>query len=88
MRYYLGQCDYKWSHARTNMEKIWVEREVGRKVFKEVELRNWDWVLHRSKSPIAGDTYCRVDIYVDTDDSKYATLWALKYQNFKRIEQV
>jgi len=86
MRYYLGQCDYKWTHARTKMEQLWIERKVTSEVFKEVEHAGWDWVLHRSKSPIAGDIYCRCDIFVETDDTKYATFWALKYPNFTRIQ--
>ena len=32
MRFYLSQCEYKWTHARNpnkTMENIWVRRELG-----------------------------------------------------------
>ena len=80
MRYYLGSCEYKWSHAKTNMENMWIMRELGTELYKTIETNNWEWKLVRSKSQtLPDDTYCRCDIYVEIPDSKQATLFALKY---------
>ena len=78
MRYFVGQCEYKWSHKGLKAEQLWVRREVGEELYKEVELRDWTWVLIRSQSQTA-DKFCRCDIYVETDDSKYATLFPIKF---------
>ena len=80
MRYYLGSCEYKWSHANTNMENMWIMRELGTELYKTIETNNWEWKLVRSNSQtLPDDTYCRCDIYVEIPDSKQATLFALKY---------
>ena len=80
MRYYLGSCEYKWSHARTDMEQLWIRREIGDELYKEIESNGWQWALLRSNSQsLPEDVYCRCDIYVDTDDSRAATLFALKH---------
>lgn len=89
MRYYLGSCEYKWTHARTDMESMWIMREVGTELFKTVESNNWKWVWLRSNSQtLPGDIYCRCDIYVDTDDSKHATMFTLKYPRATAVEKV
>lgn len=89
MRYYLGQCEYKWTHADTHMEHIWIRRELGDDLYKTIESNNWDWSLLRSSSTsLPGDTYCRCDIYVNIDDSKNATLFALKYSQAKLLEKI
>lgn len=86
MRYYLGTCEYKWSHSKTDMEQIWVRRELGDELFRTVESNDWEWTLIRSNSThLPGDTYCRCDIYIETDDSKAATLFALKFPKAKPI---
>ena len=86
MRYYISTCEYKWTHAKKPMELLWVRREVGDKIFKEVESRGWEWKLVRSDSQtMPGDMFCRCDIYVETDESKYATLFPLKYNKVKYI---
>ena len=80
MRYYLGQCEYKWSHAETDMEKIWVRRELGEELFKTVESNGWRWTLLRTHSRVLpGDVYCRCDIYVDSHDDKLDTHFVLKF---------
>lgn len=80
MRYYVGQCEYKWSHVGKTTEQAWIIRETGVELYKEVELRNWTWVLIRSNSQtLDPQRYCRCDIYVDTDDSKHATLFQLRF---------
>lgn len=86
MRYYVGQCEYKWSHKGLKAEQLWVRRAVGEELFKEVELRDWAWVLIRSQSSL-GDRYCRCDIYVDIDDTdtKHATLFPLKFSKARAV---
>ena len=89
MRYYIGTCNYKWSHARTAMEKIWVQREVGDDLYKTVEQNNWTWILLRSEAPdLPGDIYCRSDIFVETTDNKNATHFVLKFPHVKLIEKI
>jgi len=86
LRYYVGQCEYKWSHKGLKAEQLWVRRAVGEELFKEVELRDWAWVLIRSQSSL-GDRYCRCDIYVDIDDTdtKHATLFPLKFSKARAV---
>lgn len=86
MRYYLGTCEYKWSHKGTNAEQLWVRREVGDELYKTVESNNWTWILLRSQSnTLPDDIYCRCDIYVDVDESKAATIFALKFPKAKPV---
>jgi hypothetical protein len=62
------------------MEDIWVRRELGDELFLQCNQPGFDLVYVRSDSQILpGATYCRCDIYVDVEDSKQATLFALKY---------
>jgi hypothetical protein len=80
MRYYLGQLEYKWSHVQTDMEQLWVRRELGDELFKTVEANGWCWVLMRSNSmTLPGDIYCRTLVYVDTDNDKLDTHFMLKF---------
>jgi len=80
LRYYLSSCEYKWSHARTSMEQMWIQRELGTELYKLIESNGWEWKLLRSNSPtLPEDIYCRCDIYVETDDSSAATFFALKF---------
>lgn len=80
MRFYLSSCEYKWTHAKTSMEQMWIMREVGQEIYKLIESKDWEWKLIRSNSQtLPEDLYCRCDIYVETDDSKAATLFALKF---------
>ena len=89
MRYYLGSCEYKWTHAKTNMENMWIMREVGTELHKTIETNNWQWKLLRSNSQtLPDDTYCRCDIYAEIPDSKQATLFALKFSNVKKVELI
>lgn len=84
-RLYLGTCEYKWSHAKTHMEQIWVRREVGEEVFKTIEANDWEWTLLRSNSQsLPGEVYCRCDIYLDLNDTPEATLFRLKH-NYKEV---
>ena len=89
MRYYLGQCEYKWTHAESRMEQIWIQRELGDELYKTVESNNWEWKLQRSNSTgLPGDIYCRCDIYAEVPDSKQATLFALKFSNVRKVELI
>jgi len=79
-RFYLGQCEYKWSHAKHRMEDIWVRRELGDELFLQCNQPGFEIVYTRSNSQtLPGDMYCRCDIYVDVEDSKQATLFAIQY---------
>ena len=89
MRYFLGQCEYKWKHADSRMEQIWIQRELGDELYKTVESNNWEWKLQRSNSQtMPGDIYCRCDIYAEVPDSKQATLFALKFSNVRKVELI
>ena len=80
LRFFLAQCEYKWSHAHKSMEDLWVRRELGEELAKHVATKGYDLVLIRSKSQtMPEDIYCRCDIYIDIPDDKQATLFALKY---------
>jgi hypothetical protein len=89
MRYYIGSCEYKWSHAKTSMEQMWVMRELGTDLYKLIEQQNWEWKLIRSNSQtLPDDVYCRCDIYVDVPSSKQATMFVLKYPQAVLVEKV
>lgn len=89
MRYYLGSCEYKWTHAKTDMEKLWVRRELGEDLFCTVESNAWEWRLLRSESQtIPGDIYCRCDIYVEIPDSKQSTHFILKYPQAIPVKKI
>ena len=89
MRYYLGQCEYKWTHAESRMEQIWIQRELGDELYKTVESNNWEWKLQRSNSQtMPDDIYCRCDIYVEIPNSKQATHFVLKYPQAKQMEKM
>ena len=89
MRYYLGTCEYKWTHKNRDMEQIWIRRELGDDLYRTVEENNWEWVLMRSESQtLPSDIYCRCDIYVDTNDNKLDTHFVLKYPQAKLLEKI
>lgn len=89
MRYYLASCEYKWTHARTDMEQLWVRRELGEELYKTIETNDWKFKLQRSNSQtLPDDTYCRCDIYIEIPSSKQATLFVLKYPQAKPIHEV
>lgn len=80
MKVYLGSCEYKWTHANTNMEQMWIMREVGAETYKHVEENNWSWVLQRSSSTgLPGDIYCCCNISVEMPDTKAATHFIIKH---------
>jgi len=85
----LGSCEYKWKHAATDLEPIWIQREVTAEVYAIVEENNWEWIWLRSNSQtLPGDIYCRCDIYVEIPDSKQGTYFVLKHPTAKLVEKV
>jgi len=81
MRYYLDQCEFKWTHAGTKMEHIWVQRQLGDELFKQCNQEGFNLVyIHSNSATLPNDMYCRCDIYVDINDSHRSTLFALANQ--------
>jgi hypothetical protein len=80
MRYYLGQCEYKWTHAGTDMETLWVRRELGEELFEQCNQDGFSLSYDRSSSTsLPGDIYCVCKIYLDIASGKDDTWFALKY---------
>ena len=80
-RYYLANCEFKWSHVGTRMENIWVQRELGDELYKQCNQDGFNLaMIHSNSQTLPSDMYCRCDIYVDVEDSKQGTLFALKFQ--------
>ena len=89
MRYYVGTCEMKWSH-KDRMEQIWIQRELGDELFKEIQQ---DWckvvILRTDSQSLPSDTYKRCDIYVDIEDTPRATLFALQFSDkIRKVERV
>jgi|TARA_B110000503_G_C6994725_1_gene348910 hypothetical protein len=79
MRYYVGKAEMKWSH-KDQLEQIWIQRELGDKLFEEIQQEWYNVVIIRTGSQaLPGDTYKRCDVYVDIKDENRALLFALKY---------
>jgi hypothetical protein len=89
MRYYVGSAEMKWSH-KDRMEQIWIQRELGDKLFEEIQQDWCEVVIHRTNSQsLPGDIYKRCDIYVDIEDTPRATLFALRFSNkIRKVERV
>lgn len=89
MRYYLGSCEYKWKHAKSQLEPMWIQREVTAEIYKLVEDNDWEWVWLRSDSQtLPSDMYCRCDIFVEIPNTKQATYFLLKYPKARLVERV
>ena len=90
MRYYLGQCEYKWSHTaeqgNERMEQIWIRRELGEELYREINQKDYNLVLYRSNG-VVPELYCRCDIFVDIHNEDQALLFEIKYGK-QRIERV
>lgn len=85
MKVYLGQCEYKWTHVESRMEQLWIQRELGEELFKEINHLGLDIILERQKASFAPDIYCTSKIYVELDDTKRATLFLLKWKNYSTL---
>ena len=80
MRFFLSQCEYKWTHAHKPMENLWVRRELGEELSKYIATKGYNLSLIRSNSQtMPEDIYCRCDIYVDVPDTAEGTHFKLKY---------
>lgn len=78
MRYWLGQCEYKWSHAHGRMEDMWIQREITTDVYRLCQQEGFELRLQRSNSQtLPGDIYCRCDIYLDVPDTPAGTHFKL-----------
>jgi hypothetical protein len=89
VRFYVDSCEYKWTHANTKTEWLWVERKVGEELYKFVESNKLEWKLfHSNSQTLPADIYCRCDIFVDIDDDRYATLFALQFSKARKVELV
>jgi hypothetical protein len=78
-RYYLTSCEFKWSHAGTQMENVWVQRELGDELYKQCNQTGFNLVtVHSNSQTLPEDMYCRCDVYVDVADSKQSLLFALQ----------
>ena len=87
-RFYLGYCEYKWTHARTHMEDIWVRRELGDKMFEQCNTDGFNLVYQRTNSQLLpGDIYLRNTIFVDVDN-KHCTMFVLKFPQAKLMEKI
>jgi hypothetical protein len=61
------------------MEHMWVRRELGEELYAQCNQPGFELVYIRSNSQtLPEDVYCRCDVYVDVEDSKQSTLFALK----------
>ena len=72
------------------MEQIWIQRELGDELFKEIQQ---DWckvvILRTDSQSLPSDTYKRCDIYVDIEDTPRATLFALQFSDkIRKVERV
>jgi hypothetical protein len=86
MRFYLGNCEMKWSH-KDRMEQIWIQRELGDELYAEIQQKCYKIIVLRTNSQsLPGDTYKRCDIYVDIEDDYRATLFALKFSKIHKVE--
>ena len=61
------------------MEHMWVRRELGEELFAQCNQPGFELVYIRSNSQtLPEDVYCRCDVYVDVEDSRQSTLFALR----------
>ena len=79
MKYFLGSCEYKWTHVDTRTELIWIHRELGNELFEQCNQDGFNLVYDHSPSLyLPDDIYCLCKIYVEITDTKNATLFVLK----------
>jgi len=87
MRFYVGTCEMKWTHEG-DIEQLWIRRELGDELFKEIQQDYYKPVILRSDSQtLPGDVYKRVDVYVDIEDAYRATLFALRFTRARKVEK-
>jgi len=87
-RFYLGYCEYKWTHAHTHMEDIWVRKELDDELFAQCNQNGFKLVYQRTNSQsLPGDIYLRNTIFVDVDN-KHCTMFVLKFPQAKLMEKI
>ena len=90
MRYYLGNCDFKWKHStehgNPDMEYMWVRRELGEKLAKEIEEKNYNLELVKEEG-IVPDVFCRCHIFVHIKNKYEALLFNLKNSKAILVEE-
>jgi hypothetical protein len=84
MRYYVGTAEMKWSH-KDEMEQLWIRRELGEELFEEIQSHSIV-ILRSNSQSLPGDIYKRCDVYVDIEDDRHATLFALKFSKVRKVE--
>ena len=88
MRFYLDTVEMKWKHEGKT-EQLWIKYKLGEELFEEIQQ---DWckvvILRSNSQSLPGDMYKRCDIYVDIEDERRATLFALKVSNLQKVEQL
>jgi hypothetical protein len=62
MKYYLGTCEYKWTHKNHAMEQIWIRRELGDDLYRTVEENNWNGCYCVAKAKLCQVTFTVVAI--------------------------
>lgn len=63
------------------MENVWVQRELGDELYKQCNQDGFNLaMIHSNSQTLPSDMYCRCDIYVDVENSKQGTLFALKFE--------
>ena len=88
MRFYLDTVEMKWEHEGKT-EQLYIRCKLGDKLFREIQQDWYKVVILRSNSQsLPGDMYKRCDIYVDIEDERRATLFALKVSNLQKVEQL
>ena len=87
-RFYLGYCEYKWTHAHTHMEHIWVRKELDDALFKQCNQDGFKLVYQRTNSQVLpGDIYLRNNIFLDVNDEQ-CILFVLKFPQAKLMEKI
>lgn len=88
MRFYLATVEMKWEHTGKT-EQLWIKCKLGDELFEEIQQDWYKVVILRSNSQsLPGDMYKRCDIYVDIEDERRATLFALKFSKMRKVEQL
>ena len=90
MRYYLGNCDFKWKHTSEHgnpkMEYIWVRRQLGEKLAKEIEQNNYELELVKTEG-VVPDLFCKCHIFVHIKNKYEALLFNLKNSKAILVEE-
>ncbi len=79
-------CEFKWTHKGKRMEDMWVMRKLGQELYQACLQPGFELhFIHSNSQTLPDDIYCRCDIYVDVENTKQGTLFALKYPKAKPV---